>query len=65
MLAARRRTVRVIDKDVVVAGRADQAVDRFAELIVAGVRRMFVACVIAAHGHWIMPLPFMASIAVS
>jgi hypothetical protein len=60
MLAAGRRTIRVVNQDVVVASGANDAVDCFAELFMPGSRRMFAARLFAAQGHemlsfWLTP----------
>jgi hypothetical protein len=53
VFAARRRAVRLIDKDVIVASRANHAVNRFAELIVRSAGDVFAAGLFAADGHGI------------
>jgi len=51
VLAARRRAVRVIDEDVIPARGADNAVNRLAKLLVAGVGRMLAARLGSAQCH--------------
>lgn len=45
----------MVDQDVIVASGADYAVHGFVELIVAQCGGMFVACLLAAHGHGAAP----------
>jgi hypothetical protein len=51
VFAAGARTIRLIDEDVVVTGRADDAVDRFAELFVSRGCSVLRASLLAADGH--------------
>ena len=52
VLAASRRAIGVINEDVVMAGGADDAIDGFGELVVAGiVGGMLAASESAVHGH--------------
>ena len=48
MLAARRRAIGVIQENVVMASGTDDAIDCFAELVVAGFGRVFGARLLAA-----------------
>jgi hypothetical protein len=53
VFAAGGRVVRVVDENVIVARGADEAVNRFVELIVAGIIcAVFPACLLAADGNW-------------
>ena len=51
VFAARRRVIRLINEDVIVARGAHHAVNRLAELIVRSAGGMFAACLFAADGH--------------
>ena len=51
MLAAGRRAIRLVNQDVIVARRADHAVNRLAELIVRSAAGVLRACLFAADGH--------------
>ena len=51
MLAARRRAVRLVDQDVVVARRAHDAVNRLAKLIVRSAAVVLGTRLFAADGH--------------
>lgn len=52
VFAAGARTVRFIDKDVIVAGRADDAIDRFAELFVSCRYSVVGSTLFAADSHY-------------
>jgi len=56
VFAAGRRAIRLINQDVIVARRADHAVNRLAELIVRGARGVFAARLFAADGHGWAPI---------
>src|SRR6266849_1150263 len=51
VLAARRRAIRAVDQNIVVAGGADQSIDRLAKLVVTSFRRMLGATLLAVHSH--------------
>ncbi len=55
VLAAIARVVRVVDQNVVVACGADDAVDRFAELLVSRCDGMFLASLLSANCHSLYP----------
>jgi hypothetical protein len=55
VLAAIARVVRVVDQNVVVARGADDAVYRFAELLVSRCGSMFLASLLSANCHSICP----------
>jgi len=51
VLAAARRAIGVVNKYVIVAGRADHTVNRLAELLMAHLGCVLAACLFPAHGH--------------
>jgi len=51
VLSARPRTIGLIDENVIVAGGADDAVDRFAELFVSCRCSVVGSTLFAADGH--------------
>ena len=55
VFAARLRAVRLVDQDVVVTAGADQTINRFGELVVAGLRRMFTPRLFTTHRQRRLP----------
>ena len=55
MFAAGSRAIGVVDQDVIVTSGADYAVHGLVELIVTQLGGMFVARLLAAHGHRAAP----------
>jgi hypothetical protein len=51
VFAAGAGTVGAVNQNVIVAGGADQSVNRFAELVVPGRGRVLAARLLAAHSH--------------
>jgi hypothetical protein len=51
VFAAARRAIGVVNKYVIVAGRADHTVNRLAELLMAHLGCVLAACLFPAHGH--------------
>lgn len=61
MIAARRRAIRVVNQNVIVASGANNAVDRLRELLVFGRKRVVGLRFVAIHRHF-GSLRFMVSI---
>src|SRR5579863_3744174 len=61
VFAASGRIVGLVDQDVVVAGGADHAVNRLAELLVARLGRVFLARLLPADRHRSLSLPVTPS----
>ena len=55
VLAAIARVVRVVDQNVVVACGANDAIYRFAELLVAGAHGVFFPSLLSANCHSLYP----------
>jgi hypothetical protein len=64
VLAARRRTIRAVDQNIVMTRGAHQAIDGFAELIVTHFGSVLGARLFTAHGHFGHPFTTMVSTAV-
>ena len=54
VLAAGARAIGFVDEDVIVAGSADDSVDRFGKLFVAGGRRVVGTALFARNGHSVL-----------